>query len=163
MSIKVKQIILALGIFYLIPSILIAQKADLIEYTFDDLPRIQSQEMRHIFVFLTANWCRYCKNVELTSFKNEKVIDQLNKNFYTIIFNIEDRQVVNLFGREFRYKSTGLNTGVHELASLVGTIDGALNTPTFVIFDQNLQILYQYGGYMTSKQILTLLDSVKAI
>ncbi len=163
MSTKVIQVILAFALFYLIPIILNAQEIDLIEYTFDDLPRIQSQEMRHVFVFLTADWCKYCKSVELTSFKDEKVIDQLNKDFYTIIFDIEDKQDIKLFGRKFRYKSTGLNTGVHELAELIGTIDGVLNTPTFVIFDQSLQIQYLYGGYMTTKQILTLLDSVKGI
>jgi thioredoxin-related protein len=163
MSIKAKQIILALGIIFLIPGISNAQEAELTVYTFDDLPRIQSQEQRPIFVFLTADWCRYCKNVESTSFKEEEVIDQLNQNFYTIIFDIEDRQDIKLFGREFKYKSTGLNTGVHELAELIGTIDGILNTPTFVMFDQNLQIHYQYGGYMSTEEILALLDSAKGI
>jgi thioredoxin-related protein len=160
---KLKKVILAFGIFYLIPTILHGQEADLIEYTFDDLPRIQSQEMRHVFVFLTADWCKYCKSVELTSFKNEVVIDQLNKNFYTIIFDIEERRDINLFGREFKYKSTGLNTGVHELAELIGAIDGVLNTPTFLIFDQSLQMIYQYSGFMKTEEILTLLDSVKRI
>ena len=160
---KLKQVILTLGIFYLIPIILHGQEADLIEYTFDDLPRIQSQEMRHVFVFLTADWCKYCKNVELNSFKNEEVIDQLNKNFYTIIFDVEERLDINLFGREFKYKSTGLNTGVHELAELIGAINGILDTPTFLIFDQNLQIIYQYSGFMKTKEVLTLLDSVKRI
>jgi thioredoxin-related protein len=163
MSIKAKQIILALGIIFLIPGISNAQEAELTVYTFDDLPRIQSQEQRPIFVFLTADWCRYCKNVESTSFKEEEVIDQLNQNFYTIIFDIEDRQDIKLFGREFKYKSTGLNTGVHELAELIGTIDGILNTPTIVMFDQNLQIHYQYGGYMSTEEILALLDSAKGI
>jgi thioredoxin-related protein len=163
MSIKAKQIILALGIIFLIPGISNAQEAELTVYTFDDLPRIQSQEQRPIFVFLTADWCRYCKNVESTSFKEKEVIDQLNQNFYTIIFDIEDRQDIKLFGREFKYKSTGLNTGVHELAELIGTIDGILNTPTFVMFDQNLQIHYQYGGYMSTEEILALLDSAKGI
>lgn len=160
---KLKQIILAFGIFSLIPNILHGQEADLKEYTFDDLPIIQSQEMRHVFVFLTADWCKYCKSVELTSFKNEVVIDQLNKNFYTIIFDIEERQTINLFGKEFKYKSTGLNTGVHELAELIGTIDGVLNTPTFLIFDQSLQIIYQYSGFMNTEEIFTLLNSVKRI
>lgn len=163
MSIKAKQIILALGIIFLIPGISNAQEAELTVYTFDDLPRIQSQEQRPIFVFLTADWCRYCKNVESTSFKEKEVIDQLNQNFYTIIFDIEDRQDIKLFGREFKYKSTGLNTGVHELAELIGTIDGILNTPTIVMFDQNLQIHYQYGGYMSTEEILALLDSAKGI
>jgi len=160
---KLKQIILAFGIFSLIPNILHGQEADLKEYTFDDLPIIQSQEMRHVFVFLTADWCKYCKSVELTSFKNEVVIDQLNRNFYTIIFDIEERQTINLFGKEFKYKSTGLNTGVHELAELIGTIDGVLNTPTFLIFDQSLQIIYQYSGFMNTEEIFTLLNSVKRI
>lgn len=110
-------------------------------------------------MFLTADWCLYCKNVEQNSFQNSEVVDRLNNDFYIVIFDIEERNEIKLFGQNFRYKSTGLNTGVHELAELIGTVDGVLNTPTFVMFDQSLQIQYQYGGYMSTNEILKLLET----
>ena len=137
----------------------LAQESLLEVYSFDDLPRLQSEDQRPIFVFLTADWCRYCKNVEQNSFQNSEVVDRLNNDFYTVIFDIEERNEIKLFGQNFRYKSTGLNTGVHELAELIGTVDGVLNTPTFVMFDQSLKIQYQYGGYMSTNEILKLLET----
>ena len=148
-----------LGLFLLLPVSANAQDVNLQVYNFDDLPKLQSEEQRPVFVFLTAEWCRYCKNVESTSFKEKEVVDRLNEDFYTIIFDIEEKQDIKLFGRELHYKSTGLNTGVHELAELIGTVDGVLNTPTFVMFDQSLQIQYQYGGYMSTNEILKLLET----
>ena len=135
-----------------------AQEGVLKIHEFEDLAELQSQDQRPVLVFLTAEWCRYCKNVEQTSFRETEIIEKLNNDFYTIIFDIEDRKAVKLFGQEFRYKSTGLNTGVHELAELIGTVDGVLNTPTFILFDTNLQIQYQYGGFMNTEEIAYLLN-----
>ncbi|MGB0347637.1 MAG: thioredoxin family protein, partial [Balneolaceae bacterium] len=141
-SLRYKAILL--GILSMNICSVLAQESLLEVYSFDDLPRLQSEDQRPIFVFLTADWCRYCKNVEQNSFQNIEVVDRLNNDFYIVIFDIEERNEIKLFGQNFRYKSTGLNTGVHELAELIGTIDGVLNTPTFVMFDQSLQIQYQY-------------------
>lgn len=156
-SLRYKAILL--GILSMNICSVLAQESLLEVYSFDDLPRLQSEDQRPIFVFLTADWCRYCKNVEQNSFQNSEVVDRLNNDFYIVIFDIEERNEIKLFGQNFRYKSTGLNTGVHELAELIGTVDGVLNTPTFVMFDQSLQIQYQYGGYMSTNEILKLLET----
>jgi len=156
---RIFKITTLIGILSLSITVFAIAQDELVVYEFEDLARLQSQEQRPIFVFLTAEWCRYCKSVERTSFEDDKVIRKLNTEFYTILFDIEDEREINLFGKRFRFKSTGLNTGVHELAELIGTIDGVLNTPTFVVFDPNLRIEYQYGGFMDTDEIMILLDS----
>ena len=124
---------------------------------FEDLPTLQASKEKPVLVFLTADWCRYCKNVEQTSFRDPEIVKQLNEEFYVVIFDIESRKPIEFKGQEYRYKSTGLNTGVHELAEKIGTIEGVLNTPTFVVMDSALNIVFQYGGYMDSQQIKSLL------
>ena len=124
---------------------------------FEDLPTLQASKEKPVLVFLTADWCRYCKNVEQTSFRDPEIVKQLNEEFYVVIFDIESRKPIEFKGQEYRYKSTGLNTGVHELAEKLGTIDGELNTPTFVVMDSALNIVFQYRGYMDSQQIKSLL------
>ena len=81
----------------------------------------------------------------------------LNTHFYTVIFDIESINPVFLYGQEFKYKSTGLDTGIHEFAELIGTIDGLLSTPTIVLFDNNLRIKHQYNGYLNKTQIIELI------
>lgn len=150
-------------LFFLTNSNGYTQNAELNLSIFDDLPKLQSQEQRPVFVFLTADWCRYCKNIEHTSFQQAQIIELLNHNFYTIIFNIEEQKEVHVFGQTFSYISSGLQTGVHELAEVLGTIDGVLNTPTFVLFDENLSIQYKYGGYLNSEDILALLQAASGL
>ena len=123
----------------------------------EELPKLQSQELRSVFILLTAEWCTYCKNIELTSFQDEEVVKMLNTHFYTVIFDIESINPVFLYGQEFKYKSTGLDTGIHEFAELIGTIDGLLSTPTIVLFDNNLRIKHQYNGYLNKTQIIELI------
>lgn len=125
----------------------------------EDLPKLQSQELRPVLILLTAEWCSYCKNIELTSFQDEEVVKMLNTHFYTVIFDIETIDPVFLYGQEFKYKSTGLDTGIHEFAELIGTIDGMLSTPTFVVFDNNLRIKYQHNGYLDKTEIMELIKS----
>ena len=123
----------------------------------EDLPKLQSQELRPVFILLKAEWCTYCKNIELTSFQDEEVVKMLNTHFYTVIFDIESINPVFLYGQEFKYKSTGLDTGIHEFAELIGTIDGLLSTPTIVLFDNNLRIKHQYNGFLNKTQIIELI------
>ena len=123
----------------------------------EDLPKLQSQERRPVLILLTAEWCTYYQNIELTSFQEEEVVKTLNTHFYTVIFDMESIYPVFLYGQEFKYKSTVLDTGIHEFAELIGTIDGMLSTPTFVVFDNNLRIKYQYNGYLDKTEIMELI------
>ena len=101
---------------------------------------------------MTAEWCTYCQNIDSDIISSEEV-ETLNTPFYTVIFDIESINPVFLYGQEFKYKSTGLDTGIHEFAELIGTIDGKLSTPTFVVFDNNLRIKYQYNGYLIKSKL----------
>lgn len=125
--------------------------------SFEELEAFQLIEERPVFVYFTAEWCKYCKNVEQNSFRDSEIVNLLNNEFYLVIFDIETKEAVTFNGKEFRFKTTGINTGVHELAEELGTIDGVLNTPTFVILDAKHNSLFKYGGYMDSQQIKSLL------
>lgn len=127
--------------------------------TFENIVELQKKEKRPIVVFLTADWCTYCKRVENTSFDEKEVINLLNSEFYFISFNIEYKETIKFGETNFKYNSAGLNSGVHELAEAIGTIDGILNTPTFVVLNSSFEINYRYGGFMDTKEILALLRS----
>jgi thioredoxin-related protein len=138
----------------------LSQSPELKQTDFEKLPALQAAEARPVFLYLTADWCTYCKQVENSSYKNDEIIRKLNEKFYFISFNIEERADVRLGGRKFSYKPSGKDTGVHELAEFLGTIDGTLSTPTFIILSPAFEVVYRYGGFLDSRQIKTLLDSV---
>lgn len=126
-----------------------------------ELERQQKLEPRPVLLFLTAEWCTYCRRVEQTAFKDKKLIDELNTSFYTVLFDIEHREQISWMSQVYRYKPSGVNTGVHSLAEHLGTIDGVLNTPTFIMMDGDLNILYRYGGFMDTEQVYAMLMQTK--
>ncbi len=126
-------------------------------YSFEELPSLQKKEARSVLVFLTAEWCTYCKRIENTSFEEDEIIERLNTEFYFVKLDIEYKGTIELGGRSFKFKPSGLKSGIHELAETIGTIEGVLNTPTFVLLNSKFEIVYRYGGFLDTDQIKMLL------
>jgi hypothetical protein len=57
------------------------------------------------------------------------VIKELNENFYFISFDAETKQDITFNNHTFRFKPTGTNTGIHELATALATIDDQVFIP----------------------------------
>lgn len=142
----------------LLPSLSFGQT--LKSYNIEALPELQKKEPRPVVVFLYADWCRYCKAMENTTFKKKDVIEQLNNDYYFIRFDGEQRESVTLGGKTYHFKPSGNETGIHELANTLGTIKGQVNYPTLVVLNVSNDILYQYAGYMKAKEVEELLSIV---
>lgn len=129
-------------------------------YTFSQLDSLMNLEQRPLAVFLNADWCRFCKNMEQTTFKNPDVIDLLNENFYFVSFDGEQKERVYFNQQIFDYQPTGRNTGTHQLAKALGTIDGVLAYPSFVILQEAYEIVFQYNAYLDARRLQAVLEKV---
>lgn len=155
----IKRIILILLLSVATGSGLVAQ--ELVVTDMAALEMKQQLDSRPVLLFLTADWCTYCHRVEQTAFRDRELINELNTSFYTVLFDIEYREEISWMNKLYRYKPTGVNTGIHSLAEHLGTIDGVLNTPTFIMMDGDLNIIYRYGGFMDTEQIYAMLMQTK--
>ena len=131
---------------------------DLNSYRFEEVAELQNKEERPVLVYLTAEWCRYCKRMDHTVLQKKSIVGTLNSEYYFVEFDVEQQTPVTIGGRTYRFKPTGKDTGMHELAELIGTIDGSLNTPALVLMNSDFEILYRYGGYMDEEQFSALLN-----
>jgi len=129
-------------------------------YDIESIPELQKNEPRPVVVFLYADWCRYCKAMENTTFKKQDIIEKLNADFYFVRFDGEQRESVTLVEKIYNFKPSGNETGMHELAMALGTIDGQVNYPTLVVVNERFDILYQYAGYMKFRELEKLLSIV---
>jgi thioredoxin-related protein len=129
------------------------------KYSFEEVDSLQQFNRKKIIVFLNTDWCAYCQMMKVTTFKNDKVVNALNKDFYFIDFNAESKSDVIFGGTVFKYKST---LGVHQLAEQLGTIDGKLAYPTVCFLNEKLDIVYQHNEALTAKEFLKLLSEFKA-
>lgn len=131
--------------------------AQLRTYTFSEAEKLEQQNPKPIFVFIHTSWCKYCKMMENSTFKNPEVVQLLNENFYFVSLDAEQKNPILFKNNTFRFQPKGQNTGVHELAEELGTVDGAMTYPTFSILDKNNTILLQISEYTDAKTMIGLL------
>ncbi len=136
-------------------------QAQLNTLSFEAVDSSESVEERNTVIFLKTDWCKYCHKMEQTTLKNEDVVELLNSKFYLVNFDAESERDVVFRGRKFVFKPTGNNTGVHEIAEQLGTVDGKLNYPAIAIINAKSEIVFQYGGYLSAKELLRVLIEVK--
>ena len=96
-----------------------------------------------------------------TTFKNGEVMSLLNQKFYFISLDIEEKKDIPFRGHTFKYKPTGTNTAVHELAEQVRTINGNIAYPSICFLNADHEIIYQKEGYISARQLVGILDAVK--
>jgi len=121
-----------------------------------------ANESRNIAVFLHADWCKYCKNMEQTTFKNKRVIELLENTYYFISFDGEQKESVNFQGNQFDYIPSGRHYGTHEIATTLGTIDEQLTYPVFVILNAKNDIVFQYASFIDAPTLISILEETNA-
>lgn len=131
--------------------------AQLKTYSFEDAEKLEQQKEKPIFVFVHTSWCKYCKMMENSTFKNPEVIQLLNDNFYFVSLDAENKSPIVFKNRTFTFKPKGKNTGIHELAEELATVDDSVTYPTFSILDKNNAILLQISEFTDAKTMIGLL------
>lgn len=110
---------------------------------------------KKVFIDVYTDWCGWCKRMDNTTFKDKKVIEYLNENFYSVKFDGEFKGDVILGTDTTRFVNNG-RRGYHELAfSLLG---GRLSYPTVVIMDENFNVVSPVPGYRDGKDMLPVLE-----
>lgn len=125
-------------------------------YTFEQAEKNSIENPKPFVVFIHTNWCKICKMMENTTFKNKEVIQNLNDNFYFISFNAEDKEEIKFNKNTFTFKPKGNNSGIHELAELLSN----QTYPTITILNSDYSILTQIESFVNSKTLLQILEKI---
>lgn len=116
-------------------------------------------EQKPVLFFIHTDWCRYCLMMEQQVFTDPEIATQLGEDFYFVKLNAEDRTPITFSGRTFSFLSTGANTGIHELARELGTIDGKIAYPTITILNKQMEIIFQHGSAVKKQQFKKILKA----
>ncbi len=131
--------------------------------SFNEYEMAMAKEPKPAFIFIRTAWCSYCKRMDHSTLKNKGIINRLNKTFYFVEFDAERKSDITFWNRVYKYKATGLEIGVHELAEELGHIDGVLAYPTIVLINEELEIIYRQVGYISIRQFSALLDRIEGL
>ncbi|TVZ56157.1 thioredoxin-related protein [Lutibacter sp. Hel_I_33_5] len=127
-------------------------------HTFSEVEKLHQQNPKTLVVFIYTDWCKFCHGMKKTTFKNEKVIQLLNDNFYFVTLNAEQKESITFLGKTFVFKSNG-SSGIHELAKELALKNGRISYPTTTILNNKFEIDLQVDGYINSKKMTRFLKS----
>ena len=133
----------------------------LLAYQFEQLDSLMQERPRSVAVFLHTTWCRYCENMKQTTFAHSKVIELLNEQYYFVSFDGESTESIRFNGHLFSYQPTGSRTGTHDLAKALGTINGELTYPGFVLLNSDYEIIFQHNAYLNATEMKAILQYVR--
>lgn len=129
-------------------------------YSFEEIDSLQQIQKRKIIVFIHTDWCQYCQKMKATTFKNQEIIQKLNSEFYFIGLNAEEKRDITFNNHTFKYKPSGNNIGVHELALQLGTQNNQIVYPVLCVLNEKNEIVFQYSNYLSPKDFKLLLEKL---
>lgn len=111
-----------------------------------------------VLIQLSAEWCQYCR-MQQYQLERNRDFNALRSAFNYIELDAESRETVVFNGREYRYRPSGLRTGIHELA--LALWDGQeMAYPGWVLLDKNYRVLFRYNGVLSTGQVKELLGVI---
>ena len=135
--------------------------AQLKTYTFEEAEKLSKENPKPFVVFIHTSWCNYCKMMENSTFKNQEIITILNNNFYFISLDAESKKDIHFNNHKFQFIPKGQNTGIHELATALATINSQVVYPTITILKSDFSIVFQKHSFLSSKELLIILEKTK--
>ncbi|PWA11658.1 thioredoxin family protein [Flavobacterium laiguense] len=152
-----KWIYILMIFFWTIPS----GFAQLKTYAFEEAEKLSKENPKPLVIFIHTTWCNYCKMMENSTFKNIEIITLLNENFYFISFDAESKEDIQFNNHTFEFQPNGQNTGIHELATALATINSQVIYPTLTILQPDFSIVFQKHSFLNSKDLLSILKKIK--
>ncbi len=128
---------------------------------FSEFDSLQIINKKNTIIFIHTDWCVYCKIMTNSTFKNNEIIEKINKDFYFIELNGEEKKTIQFNSHTFNYKPTGVYVGTHELALELATINHKIAYPTICVLNNKKEIIFQKSGYLNNLELLLILKKIE--
>jgi thioredoxin-related protein len=102
-------------------------------------------EPRKILIDVYTDWCGWCKVMDKETFKNKAVVDYINKKYYAVKLDAEQKEAITLGDKKFVSQGR-----THELA--LALTNNQPSYPTTVFLDDQFQMIQPLPGYMKAKE-----------
>jgi thioredoxin-related protein len=118
-------------------------------YTIEQAIELNKNEPRKLFVDVYTNWCGWCKVMDKNTFGNTIIADYLNKKYYPVKLNAEQKENITIGDNTYKFVAQG-SKGYHEFAAAL--LNGNMGYPSAVFLDEQIKIIQPFQGYIKARQ-----------
>ena len=126
-------------------------------YSIQEVVELQKENPKKVLVDVYTDWCRWCKVMDETTFADEALMADLQKDFYLVKLNAEIKTPIEFKGKTYQYVPGG-RRGYHQLAAAL--LKGGLSYPSFAVLDENLNTIDIIKGYKEGKAFRGALERI---
>lgn len=122
--------------------------------TMEEAIAANEKEPRKIFIDVYTDWCGWCKRMDAATFQHAQIAPYMNKHYYNVKFNAEQKDSIVFQGHTFKYVPNG-RRGYHELAAAL--LQNKLSYPTVVFLDEEFKMLSPVPGFQPPASFETIM------
>ena len=116
--------------------------------TVEELNEQYAKNPKPILIDIYTDWCGWCKEMDRTTYTNEKLASYVNTKYYAVKFNAESRNILTFNGKQYKFNQ---QYKTNELA--IYLTGGQLSYPTTVFMSGINTQPASLPGYMKPKQM----------
>ncbi len=123
--------------------------------TIEEAYKRWQKEPRKFVIDVYTDWCGWCKVMDKNTFMNQTVADFVNRSYYPVKLNAEQRADITLGTQVYKFVDNGQGGGVHQLGASL--LNNQLSYPTVVFLDEKMGMIQPVPGYRDALEFHQLL------
>jgi len=127
----------------------------LVWHHIQDIESLSNDKFTIVDVY--TDWCKVCKVMDEKTMADHEFSSYLADNYNMIKFNAEEKATLKFKGKSYKYTANG-KRGYNALAAEL--CQGKLAYPSFVILDQDLEVVDVMRGFKNVEKFRADLDRV---